>query len=134
VDFEATRAKYPGPDAGVCGWIVEARWAHPLWHSYEIACYHLRPLEGFNKPRFYTPNATHEMILFALDPDSPRTVTKTPVRLHPANFAAQFWEADDTDAERRIQKCVEEILAGQLNPDTDYTSQWVQRFNRGMLK
>lgn len=31
-------------DATLVHWVIEARWAHPCWHSYSLVLVHLRPL------------------------------------------------------------------------------------------
>ena len=59
-------------DGTIVGWVVEAPWAHPLWHSYVILSSHLRPLPDQRKTIFYLPDATHEIWVYALDPEQPR--------------------------------------------------------------
>src|SRR6185369_6380027 len=51
----------PAKDAGLAHWIIEAPWAHPVWHSYVLVLIHLRPLVGFEKPHLYLDCATHEL-------------------------------------------------------------------------
>lgn len=120
--------------ASVVGWIISAPWAHPLWHSYSLNLIHLRPLPGYPPPTIYLPGATHEIILHALDPDHKINLEETPRWLSPANFAAQFIEPSDEAAKDRIRQCVFEITRGILSPDTDFTQQWIARFNASMIK
>ena len=124
-------------DATIGSWIVEARWAHPLWHSYAIFLIHLRPLAGGAPAKIHVDGATHEFILFALDPDGPRTpaiLGEEYARiLRPANFAAQLVEADDDGARWTIEGIIDQIIMGQLNPDTDALRQWVALFGDAML-
>ena len=80
-------------DAGVAQWVVEAPWAHPLWHSYLLALVHLRPMPDGRPTKLYLIGATHELWLYALNPEHPREpliVGKNGARyLQPINFAAQ---------------------------------------------
>lgn len=141
VDMDAIRIKYniaPENDGTVAAWIVEAPWAHPAWHSYVIYCVHLRPLPDNRRTLIYFPEATHEILLFALDPHHPRQPIiegkDSPHRLTPSNFAAQFVEISDELAAERIEQCAREIVEGKLSPDTDFISQWIARFNDSMMK
>lgn len=121
-------------DAHIVEWAISAPWAHPLWECYNIACYHLRPLEGFPPSKIYLPGATHELILHALDPGADLDLESLPKYLLPANFAAQFIAESDEAAAARIEATVIEILFGRLNPDTDARQQWVARFGDNMMK
>jgi hypothetical protein len=120
-------------------WFVEVPWAHMFWHSYAIVLAHLRPLEGVVPPTIYLADATHEIDIFALDPDKPRqslmegTVPFGTACMQPANFGAQFI-ATDEDAAKKVRGNVEQILAGQLSPDSDYANVWGEIYNFSMFK
>jgi len=124
-------------DATLVHWLIEAPWAHPAWHSYSLILVHLRPMP--NQPReTYLPCASHELWLYACNPDMERTpmiMTGIPEGrwLAPVNFAAQFVEPNDADALARIDRVVEEICAGTLSPDTDFQREWVKRFGDNMI-
>lgn len=129
----------PGIDATIRSWIVEAPWAHPMWHSYVIIVIHLRPMPGI-KTLFYVNNATHEIHLYALDPLVFRTglikgdVTYYPYCLTPINFAAQMVEKDDAAAVDKAFAAVRDICEGKLNPDTDARASWIERFGGNMVR
>jgi hypothetical protein len=130
---------HPGKvDATVEMWVIEAPWAHPVWHSYWAILMHLRPLEGVGDPKLYRPDATHELIIFALDPSKPRAATVDgrdgAYRLEPANFAAQLVEPSDEAARTRVEGAIDLIIAGELNPDTDAMRQWTALFGDAMIK
>lgn len=131
-DIEAMARRYPdGPPASttVASWIVEAPWAHPAWHSYMIACVHLRDTPGMDPPKIYRQGATHEIFVIALNPRHKRAIDDYAKMLTPVNFAAQFVQAGgDESARDRIAATVREILDGKLSPDTDFRRQWVARF------
>ena len=131
------RGMPPQGDATLAMWLIEAPWANIAWHSYFLLVIHLRPVENLPPPRMYLKGATHEVILFAMDPDyAPESLGDNFAVhiLNPANFAAQFAAAGDGEAVAKVEECVREIVAGVLSPDTDYTQQWIRRFNASMIK
>ena len=125
--------------AGIgASWLIEAPWAHPAWHSYFLTAMHLRPIRGMDPPFILLDGATHEVALYALDPRRPRDgfadSREAAVFLTPANFHGQ-WHADsDQHARDHIYECVLDILRGKLSPDTDFRSQWVDRFSDSNIK
>lgn len=135
-DLEAIRRDAGKADAGVSGWLIKAPWAHQLWHSYILFLLHLRPLEGFPWPKIYVKGATHEIVLFATDPEAKIQLDKpaSAYLLHPPNFAAQFISDGDETAALKIQEVVVKIVEGRLSPDTDHTQSWIAIFNAGMIK
>jgi hypothetical protein len=132
--------KSPEHDAAVASWIVQAPWAHPVWHSYWIHIIHLRPIDRGEGPvptTFYLPGASHELWLHALNPDLPleQMIAEGMVSfLTPMNFAAQLILADDAAAEELARTTVQDVLAGRLNPDTDAVEQWFTRFGDNMRR
>jgi len=140
VDLERARETLGGgrEDATVEVWVVEAPWAHPCWRSYAISLVHLRPLPGFSPPLLYQRGVTHELLVWALNPDHPRLPTIDGsarfYRLEPRNFGAQIIEPSDEAARARVRSAVEEICSGTLSPDTDFIREWVRRFGDNMLK
>lgn len=130
----------PEQDACICHWVIEAAWAHPAWHSYSIFCQHLRPMEGYDKPVItHLEGATHEMLVFALDPRKDReSMIKTGIVdgrwMNPPNFAAQFIAMNDEVARAKIQGAVQDIIDGTLSPDTDFRAMWIERFGDNMVR
>jgi hypothetical protein len=126
-------------DATLIAWVIEAPWAHPAWHSYELILLHLRPMPDRRQTIFYLDEATHELWLYALNPDKDRnhliaTGIATDEWLTPGNFAAQIIEVSDDLALARVRQAVALIVAGQLSPDTDYIGQWARLFGDNMMK
>lgn len=128
-------------DATLVAWLIEAPWAHPIWHSFVLYMVHLRPMPDARKTTLYLEDATHEFWVYALDPDKSRHLflqTATdPAVLHPVNFAAQFHELSDDLAMERIKGTVQMICDGKLSPDTDHTGArglWAKLFNSRMIK
>ena len=141
-DLDAIRMRMkadPASDAAVDAWLVEAPWAHPVWHSYLVMLIHLRPIPGFEPPIIYNPHATHEVLVFALDPEGDRdrllaeSIGYHCRTLEPPNYTGQIVEITDDLARARVRKAVEMICAGDLSPDTDYRAQWIALFGDHMV-
>ena len=129
----------PGtPHATIVQWLIEAPWAHPMWHSYFLSLVHLRPVLGStHETLFYLNGATHEVTLMAVDPEwEPTSLTSNPLAhcLMPMNYAGQFIEPTDQSAEARVRAAVQDVVDGVLSPDTDYLKEWCDRFGTSMLK
>lgn len=121
----------PATPAFGMSWIVFAPWAHPVWHSYVVLLYDLTTeIPDQPAPVLYLDGATHELMVFALDPSHP---AEPPVHtLAPANHGYQF-RADSNEAARdRVVALLEMIAAGTLSPDTDYRLSWDARFADGV--
>lgn len=144
--FHAKHGVKAEDDATLAMWIVEAPWAHPVWHSYAIILVHLRELPDKRETKIYLEGATHEMWVVALNPDADREqfishgthvvegAESASIFLEPLNFAAQFIETCDEYAFNRVEKAVEMICARQLSPDTDFRRQWEALFGSSMVK
>jgi hypothetical protein len=137
VDLAKIKASGLTVDNGcVACWLVEAPWAHPIWHSYRISVAHLHPLARVPDPVIYRPGATHEMVVLALDPRAPRQPLLDRGEgepLFPVNFAAQMIETNDATAALKVERAVEMIVAGRLSPDTDFLSHWSALFGDDMM-
>ena len=143
LDLERIRTeRFPGQeDAMVGGWVIFAPWANIAWSYYLLACIHLRPMPSKGHPKLYIMGASHEIVLAALDPGHVVDLLD-PHRTHllPLNYASQIalQERNPVDADKKacelIDKAVEDILAMQLNPDTDAVRQWKERFGDCMFK
>lgn len=144
IDLENARAKHNPDleDATLDYWVIEAPFAHPVWHSYAIIIVHLRAMPDHRETKLYREGATHEFWVIALDPEGDRTKLIDTARasdetchwLLPFNFSAQLVEANDTEARQKIEDAVHDVADGKLNPDTDFIRMWVQRFGGHMLK
>lgn len=113
------------------GWVLKAAWAHPLWHSYVAFLYDLtsQAPDG-TTPKVYLEGATHELMVFALDPSHP---AEMPFHmLQPANHGYQFKAESNEAAEARVVALLDEIEAHKLSPDTDFRTMWDVRFADGV--
>lgn len=131
-DRPAILAKHPSnvpPELTLETWAVHAAYAHPVWHSYMIALISLRELLGAPKPVINLVGATHEIIVYALNPEFPIDLQDQPKLLTPANFHGQFIAESDAAAELRMRATVQDVIDGKLNPDTDFSRHWIHRFS-----
>lgn len=137
-DIDGFLAKHPEQESmrlsSVGGYLVHAAYAHPAWHSYMIACVNLRDIPGVPPAKINMPGATHEILVYALDPNTPMFVDESPALLHPANFHGQFIEPSDEAAAERMKQTVQDVIDGKLNPDTDYGQLWIRRFSASNIK
>lgn len=127
----------PEDSAMLSGWVIEAPWAHPIWHSYSLVLVHLREMPDKRKTFFYLDGATHEFWLHALDPNENRQEVidgQATHHLTPVNFAAQIVRSNDEIAIAEIRETVEDIIDGKLSPDTDFRQDWIARFGDSMIK
>jgi len=118
----------------VCGYIVEAVWAHPLWKYYSVNCVSLKNIPGLSPAIIRMPGATHEIMVYALNPNYVPTIDDFIHILHPCNFAGQWYAASDEIAAQKVEETVKEIINGGLSPDTDFIRDWVKRFGDHCLK
>lgn len=116
-------------------WGLHLPGAHPIWNDYVILLYDLTtPLT--ETPIIYLDGATHEILLYAVNPDR-QLLPETPIAdyypalLHPANHGYQFKAASNDAATARIQLLVDEMLNNTLSPDTDWRSAWDAKFADG---
>lgn len=124
----------PPKELTVAAWIATAPYAHPLWHSYAIGCISLRHVDGWPAAQIMLPGATHEIFVIALDPDHPVPLNDAPRHLTPLNFAGQFVAESDAAAAERVERAVQDVIDGRLNPDTDYIRHWMYRFSDSNIR
>ena len=58
-------------DCGISRWNMILPGQHLLWERYSLMTCHLREVPGVPSPHIHVPGATHEVTLFAIDPDFP---------------------------------------------------------------
>lgn len=94
--------------------IIEAAWAHPVWSHYAISIVHLRDTEGAPPATKHFPEATHELVVAALDPKDNKTT------LLPLNYCGQFAFPDDDHASAFAREIAARIRDSSIHPDTDF--------------
>lgn len=123
--------------SNIASWVIEAPGASLAWHSYLFTVIHLRTLDGLPAPEIVLRGATHQIFLYALNPEEPRWPAMTGEcsfqLLRPINFSAQFKESSDADAVSRCERVVRLVCAGALSPE-DNLGGWISLFGDNMLK
>ncbi len=98
--------------------------AHPAWHDYVVCLVHLRSAEGFPPAHKHRADCSHELMLWACDPDaeaSPKDVNSYRI-LTPSNLIYQPAALTDSQALRVFSRFVAALSRGDLSPDTDARS------------
>lgn len=114
---------------GVGCWFVYAPWMHPGWSWYLAAMCHLRPVAGMREPRRQFPDATHEVIVAALNPRAGVFLERTEP-LRPFNICQQFDAANDAHARLIFEDSLELVARGQLSLDSDFRPVWEHRLRK----
>jgi hypothetical protein len=129
LDREEFLKKHPGDAvATIKSWIVNCPTAHPVWSNYLIAVISLAEFPGVAPAEIRMPNATHEIMVIALNPDIIPTLNDEVHFLTPINFSGQFIIKNDEGAVDRLDQVVHLVCDGKLNPDTDARGQWERLF------
>jgi len=102
--------------AGVGSWFIEAPDQSPAWRHFWLSAIHLRPIEGGNPVTITVAGATHEILMFALDPHHKPTPLDPQawVRLHPCNLEEQFTVTSDAAASQLLAWCATNVVDGNL--------------------
>lgn len=99
----------------VASWLITSHHVHPAWTQWVLYAVHLRPIEGVYAPTVHFPDATHEIGILALHPDTPVTVEdmgRPGWRMRyllPVNLALQFIGTDDE------MRCVVALMAWSVS-------------------
>lgn len=117
----------PDWEATLRFWYVDAPHAHPFWHWYVVSCISLRPLPGVRPAALQYPEATHEMMILALNPDSdppPGPDVEKLDHLVSIDFVGQFHGVTDDQAAAICDEAIDRICDGTLSPDQDFRQYW----------
>lgn len=140
IDLERSRVvnadEFKGrPDARLACWLVDEPQTNILWRAYFLSLVHLRPLPGVKPPIIHRIGSTHEIMVYACDPDEVFDLDRPSAAwfLHPVNYVGQF-TSTDADAIAKVRFTVGEIMSGRLSPDTDFTQHWIARFGDSNIK
>lgn len=95
---------------------------HPFWSHYSVSLVHLRPLEGAPDAKLQFPGATHELVVYALDPSANHDLTSLSAmlrsRLEGPNLVEQFVAVSDEAA----MDVLDRFMARVQSLDTDFRS------------
>lgn len=121
------RPELSGFESTLAWWLLTGSW-HPIWSQFVISVVHLRPIEGQPEAKLQFLDATHELLVMALDPGDPPTV-HSPEKLMdkglgpigyllPIDVCHQFIATDEEMiqiASLSAKACID----GHLTPSTD---------------
>lgn len=109
----------------VCTYLVTSPGWHPLWSQYVLSVITLDDDDQLPPPHRKFDGATHELIVFAINPD--KRLTAADVTGHsrtgdlpfltPINIAEQF-ECTSEEIHAVAWLCCRAVVHGRLNPET----------------
>lgn len=114
-----TRAK----ESTVGCWLVYAPWMHMVWAWHYVGLVHLRPVDGLPPATRSFPGATHEFIVFALDPNVD-VIVEALRFLQPVSIVQQFDAASDAHARLIVEDSLELVAKGKCSVDSDFRPVW----------
>lgn len=122
----------------------QAPWAHPVWSEYLLLVYDLDTvIEGMQPSVKHDPSATHEFLLYAIDPTTPIDYSvslleqKAVSPLTPPNHGYQFHAESNEIAWARVDGLVDACFRQSspgvfaLSPDSDFRREWDHRMIDG---
>jgi len=123
------------PHAGLAGFVVFATGYHPFWSEWLVMSCHLRDEPGVPPAKKQFPEATHELQIVALDPESvvyPDSAKKSKVKhLTPVDQIVQV-VATDQEMIRIVELAATAIVSCNCSPDQDYRSWWKPAVENGL--
>lgn len=127
--IDPTEFTDPAHVASLSIWIIFVPGQSPAWGHYVLCGVHLREIEGVRPPVKRFPDATHEVMLFALDPELGNDLrpenfferkeayfknTGRSGFLDPCNYVGQVRQATDATFTRIVDMMAESIVNGVL--------------------
>lgn len=98
-EITAAPAK-PDQTVNLKAWLMYLPRQHPFWSHYMLGVIHLRPINGVRPANKLSPEATHEIVVCALDPNrlpNPDDLNSL-MPLTPINYSIQFSGLTDEQA------------------------------------
>jgi hypothetical protein len=131
IPIDPTRKDWrPDWDAGIVHYLLHCQWSHPFWSWYSVSGIHLRDIPGVRPPRRDKPNASHEVIIMALnprmkpDPDKLATGEQSLDYLIPLDLEHQVEDLTDDQFKQLMQDIIVVIVEGRASPDQDWRQWW----------
>jgi hypothetical protein len=124
------KRKTPDANASLCRWMMRLPGQHPLWSRYVLTMAHLRDIPGVPPAKKVFRDATHEIIVAAIDPDYPDEHFKLGgvAMLEPINYAKQIQARSDQHAlavvENLASMCVERKLLAEFQGIRGHKELW----------
>lgn len=109
---------------------------HPVWDEYMLTMCDLDSVPSDQVVR-HIDHATHEFLLFAVDPATPIDMRKSLFDqphlspLQPPNMGFQFQADSNEAALSKLKSCVSLLLSGALSPEEMTDDAWKAQFPGG---
>lgn len=122
----------PDHDATVDAWIVRVPGAHVCWDHWALTVVHLRSIAGVRAAHRHVPEATHEFLILALNPEKPLPpldAAHAGFQIHwltPIDVCMQFMARSDAVAAEILELAVTSIVDGHASPDQDWRPWWTR--------
>lgn len=120
-------------DALLMTHLIASNEFHPAWTQWLCMLIHQRPIDGIAPPVKAYEEAEYDLIVYAIDPDTP--ITSTTIRfgefkmLESVDSSVQFHGVTDDQAIGIQQRMMQLTANGQISPDVDYRRAWTQAVN-----
>lgn len=104
-------------DGTLGAWLMWLPGWSPAWDNFILSVVHLRPIPGERPAIKKFPEATHELILAAIDPEHPadwRNIFKDCKYLTPLNVIQQFVVSSDANAVLVCEALAQFCIRGHL--------------------
>jgi hypothetical protein len=114
--IELEESDPPDVAGTVAAYFFDCPGQSPAWRHYHMSVIHLRPIPGVKPATVERAGATHEVMLFALDPakrPAPDDMS-TWSYLRPTNFVGQLRLEDDDEARTVARLLARAIAEGAL--------------------
>lgn len=104
--------------------------AHPFWSWWVVSCSSLRDIPGVAPAKKHYPEAEHEFVIIALNPDQPVPDPDEQANgrryqfLTPIDVVHQFNGLDDAQCGELVDLAVRMIVERGMSPDQDYRHLW----------
>lgn len=120
----------PAWAATIDRYILHCTWSHPFWSYYFISGVHLRPIAGVPPAKKHFPSASHEIMIYSIDPKEPpdidkcETGEKFPAILQPPDLVHQVAGLTDKQFAYLLQDVIVTVVEGRAAPDVDFRAFW----------
>lgn len=124
---ERARLHHPNPDdCCLAVWMIHAPWVHPAWSWHFATLIYLRHKPGVRPAVLSFPEASHEFIVYAMDPSFPVDLSMKGQNrfLEPVSIVQQFTAENDAAALERVETLLPEVVAGRLSVEADGRAAW----------
>jgi hypothetical protein len=109
------------------GFLLHCPKAHPFWEWHTLSIVSLADFPGVRPAFKWSPDATHELMVDAVDPrHEPRDVNGPHMVMTPHDVLLQF-KASDEFAGSLATKLAQDCTTGLLQPDSDFARSWAVR-------